>query len=173
MKIGTYYYPEQWPREQWERDFDGMAALGLQIVHMGEFAWFTMEPKEGEFHFDWLNECVEMAAKRKMEVILCTPTAAPPVWLVEKHPDVLPVDDSGRRKRFGGRRHYSPTSPAMKEASRRIVAALAERFGNHAAVIGWQIDNVYMTGLTARTPHAPAASRVWLVATHASNDARN
>ena len=57
MKIGTYYYPEQWPKEQWERDFDNIAKLGLQIVHMGEFAWFEMEPKPGEFHFDWLSHC--------------------------------------------------------------------------------------------------------------------
>src|SRR4051794_5331022 len=84
MKIGTYYYPEQWPREEWERDFDNMAAMGLQVVHMGEFAWFSLEPREGEFRLDWLDECVAMAAKRKMDVILCTPTAAPPSWLVQK-----------------------------------------------------------------------------------------
>ena len=70
MKIGTYYYPEQWPRDQWERDFDNMAALDLQVVHMGEFAWFTMEPRESDIQLDWLNDCVEMAAKRKMSVIL-------------------------------------------------------------------------------------------------------
>ncbi|MDB5323685.1 MAG: Beta-galactosidase [Phycisphaerales bacterium] len=162
MKIGTYYYPEQWPREQWERDFDNMAALGLQIVHVGEFAWFTMEPKEGEFQFDWLSECVEMAAKRRMEVILCTPTASPPIWLVEKYPDVLPVDDAGRRKRFGGRRHYSPTSPAMMDAARRITSALAERFGDHPAVIGWQIDNEYSSDFIDQNPHAAAAFGGWL-----------
>ena len=44
MKIGTYYYPEQWPQEQWERDFDHIEAMGLQIVHMGEFAWHSLEP---------------------------------------------------------------------------------------------------------------------------------
>ena len=100
MKIGTYYYPEQWPRDQWERDFDNMAALGLQLVHMGEFAWFTMEPREGDIQLDWLGDCVEMAAKRKMSVILCTPTAAPPIWLVEK-PLKVPVSTTrlGRRAR--------------------------------------------------------------------------
>ncbi len=123
MKIGTYYYPEQWPAAEWERDFDGIAAMGMQIVHMGEFAWHSLEPREGEFALDWLSQCVELAAKRKLEVILCTPTAAPPIWLVEKHPDVLPLDDNGRRARFGGRRHYSPTSPAMKDAAVRIVTA--------------------------------------------------
>ena len=62
MKIGVYYYPEQWPRSQWQRDFDNIAAMKLQIVHMGEFAWHTMEPKEGQIQLDWLSECVEMAA---------------------------------------------------------------------------------------------------------------
>src|SRR5437868_4284647 len=55
MRIGTYYYPEQWPRDQWERDFDHIASMGLQIVHMGEFAWFTMEPRPGEIQLDWLE----------------------------------------------------------------------------------------------------------------------
>lgn len=143
MKIGTYYYPEQWPREQWKRDFDNIVAMGLQIVHMAEFAWFSMEPKPGEFKFDWLDECLEMAAARKLDVILCTPTAAPPIWLSHDHPDTLPMDKHGTRIRFGGRRHYSPTSPAYREATARIVRAMAERYGNHPSIIGWQLDNEY------------------------------
>jgi beta-galactosidase len=173
MKIGSYYYPEQWPRDQWERDFDNMAALGLQLVHMGEFAWYTLEPREGEFQFDWLGDCVEMAAKRKMGVILCTPTAAPPIWLVERHPDVLPVDDTGRRKRFGGRRHYSPTSPAMRDATRRVVTALADRFGNHPAVVGWQTDNEYSSDFIDQNPHATESFRNWLRTRYGTIEALN
>ena len=171
MKIGTYYYPEQWPREQWERDFDNMAALGLQVVHMGEFAWHSLEPSPGEFKLDWLAECVEMAARRRMEVILCTPTAAPPGWLVRQCPDVLPVDDAGRRKRFGGRRHYSPTSPAMREAAVRIVGALAERFGEHPSVIGWQIDNEYSSDFIDQNRHAVDGFRNWLRERYGTLDA--
>src|SRR5438552_1310899 len=129
MKIGTYYYPEQWPRDQWERDFDNIAAMGLQIVHMGEFAWFSLEPWPGDFQFDWLEQCVELAAKRKLDVILCTPTAAPPIWLSQQHSDVLPVDQHGTAIRHGGRRHYNPTSPSLREATTRIVTALADKFG--------------------------------------------
>ena len=143
MKIGTYYYPEQWPRQQWERDFDHIARMGLQIVHMGEFAWFQMEPDEGKIQLDWLAECAEMARQRKLDVILCTPTAAPPIWLSQKYPETLPVAADGQLQRFGGRRHYNPLSPTMINATRRIVTALADRFADHPSVIGWQIDNEY------------------------------
>lgn len=161
MKIGTYYYPEQWPREQWERDFDNIAQMGLQIVHMGEFAWFSMEPKEGDIQLDWLSNCVEMAAKRKLDVILCTPTAVSPIWLVQKHPEVLLEDEHGTPARVGGRRHYSPTSPALHEATTRIVTALVDRFGHHPAVSGWQIDNEY-SGPFGQNDHTHAAFRQWL-----------
>lgn len=172
MKIGTYYYPEQWPRSQWERDFDNIAAMGLRIVHMGEFAWFTLEPAEGDIRLDWLNECVELAAKRNLDVILCTPTAAPPIWLVQKYPQVLILDRHGERQRFGGRRHYSPTSPAMLEATTRIVGALAERFAGHPSIIGWQIDNEY-SGPFDQNDHAHAAYRQWLQQRYGTLDELN
>ncbi|HEX8523941.1 MAG TPA: beta-galactosidase [Tepidisphaeraceae bacterium] len=172
MKIGTYYYPEQWPGEQWKRDFDHMAEMGMQIVHMGEFAWFTMEPRPGEIQLDWLNECVEMAAARKMSVILCTPTAAPPIWLIEQHPEILPLDDAGRKQRPGGRRHYNPLAPALHDATRRIVTALADRFGNHPSIIGWQIDNEF-SNVFDQSDITHAAFREWLKRKYESIDRLN
>jgi len=165
MKIGAYYYPEQWPQDQWERDFDRMAAIGLQIVHMSEFAWFSLEPHANEFRFEWLDRCVEMARRRHMQVILCTPTAAPPVWLIDEHPEILPRDEHGTPFRFGGRRHYSPTAPAMLEASIRIVTAMAQHFAERENVIGWQIDNELGSprpGKFDQNEHAHVAFRRWL-----------
>jgi beta-galactosidase len=143
MLIGTYYYPEQWPRNQWERDFDHIASMGLQIVHMAEFAWFALEPSVGHFQFDWLDECLDLSSKRNLQVILCTPTAAPPIWLSDTSPDTLPIHASGVRSRFGGRRHYNPLSLKFQEATWKIVTAMADHFGHHKSVIGWQIDNEY------------------------------
>ncbi len=161
MKVGTYYYPEQWPRQQWERDFDHMVAMDLQIVHMGEFAWFTMEPSEGNIQLDWLSECVEMAKARKLDVILCTPTAIPPIWLEEKHPEILSLKADGTIARHGGRRHCAHTAPAYVKAASRIVTALADRFAKDPAVIGWQIDNE-LNGAFSQNDHTHAAFRDWL-----------
>jgi len=81
MTIGVYYYPEAWPENQWARDMANMRKLGMEFVHMGDFAWAFMEPEEGKYQFDWLEKNVALAAQNGMKVILCTPTAAPPVWL--------------------------------------------------------------------------------------------
>lgn len=136
MKIGTYYYPEQWPAEDWERDFDRMVSMGLQIVHLAEFAWGTIEPKRDQFRFDWLDRSLELASRRKLDVILCTPTAVLPVWMIEEQPDVL---FTGHR--FGGRRHANHLHPLVIERSKRVVEEMARRYGDHPSVIGWQIDN--------------------------------
>ena len=146
MKIGTYYYPEQWPRDEWTRDFDHMAAAGMELVHLAEFAWLTLEPEAGRFEFEWLDHCCDLARERGMDILLCTPTAAPPVWLTHDFPEVLPVDAFGRRARHGGRRHYNPLSTDLHEATTRIVTAMAEHFGGREGVIGWQVDNEFGSG---------------------------
>lgn len=172
MKIGTYYYPEQWPKSQWERDFDKIASMGLRIVHMAEFAWMSLEPSPGQYSFDWLDECVEMAAKRNLDVILCTPTAAPPIWLTEQHPEILGRNEHGTPDRHGGRRHYVPTCPAMLEASARITQAMADKWGDHPSVIGWQIDNE-LGGPFDQSDFTHAAFRKWLEAKYGTIEKLN
>jgi len=55
-------------------------------VRVAEFAWSLMEPSEGKFDFAWLARSVEILHKHGIEVILGTPSAAPPPWLSEKYP---------------------------------------------------------------------------------------
>ena len=74
------------------------------MVRVGEFAWAWLEPRAGTFELDWLDEVVDVLAARGLEVILGTPTAAPPAWLVGRHPEILPVREDGRIQPFGHRR---------------------------------------------------------------------
>lgn len=138
---GSYYYPEQWPEEQWDRDLKRMAELGFAFTHFGEFAWAAMEPEEGRYDFSWLDRAVELAARHGLKVILCTPTATPPAWLTEKHPDVLVMNEAGRRLEHGGRQQASWASATYRTYVEKIVTTLAERYGHNPAVWGWQIDN--------------------------------
>lgn len=143
LHFGAAWYPEHWPQERWAEDIRLMREANLSVARLAEFAWSTMEPAEGEFRFDWLEQAIEMLAEAGIVTVLGTPTAAPPAWLVQKYPAVLAVDEQGRRVQFGNRCHYCVNSPQFHQAARRIVRAMAERFGKNPHVIGWQIDNEY------------------------------
>lgn len=140
-RIGVYYYPEAWPTNQWARDIGNIGKLGFEFVHMGEFAWAFMEPEEGKFNFDWLEENVRLCAAKGLKVVLCTPTPTPPVWLVRQYPGVLMVDSKGRRMDHGSREHACWSTETYRKQVAKIVTELAKRFGDNPAVWGWQIDN--------------------------------
>ncbi|MCY1666795.1 beta-galactosidase [Rhizobium sp. SL86] len=141
--LGVCYYPEHWPEEIWADDARRMVETGISVVRIAEFAWSRMETAPGVFDWSWLDRAVETLTSAGLKLVLGTPTAAPPRWLVDLHPEILPVDRNGQPRLFGSRRHYTPASPAFIEATRRIVTAMTERYGHHPAIIGWQVDNEF------------------------------
>jgi beta-galactosidase len=141
LTIGVYYYPEAWPESQWPRDMANIHKLGMEFVHMGEFAWYFMEPEEGKYQFDWLEKNVALAAQNGLKVVLCTPSATPPIWLTRKHPEILMLDAHGRTMDHGSREHADWSSPLYREYVTRIDTELAKKFGNDPRVWAWQIDN--------------------------------
>jgi beta-galactosidase len=141
MRLGVSWYPEQHPVQRWPDDVRRMAEAGLEVVRLGEFAWAVLEPERNRFEWEWLDKAIELAAEAGLKVVLGTPTAAPPIWLCLERPEIMTVGPTGERLPYGGRRFTCPTSAAYREESRRIVTALAERYGGHAAVEAWQLDN--------------------------------
>ncbi len=143
VKLGVCYYPEHWDQSIWVQDAQRMVEAGISVVRIGEFAWSRIEPISGEYQFEWLDEAIETLAKAGLEVVLGTPTATPPKWLVDRFPEILPVDENGVVRGFGSRRHYCFSSPVYRVECKRIVSVLAQRYGNHPAITGWQTDNEY------------------------------
>lgn len=141
MEFGTSWYPEHWPAERWPADLSLMREAGMTVVRVGDFAWSRLEPAEGEYDLEWLASAVDLVAGHGLRCVLATPTAGPPIWLTDGHPDVLAVDADGRRRSHGNRTHASLTSERYRAACIGIAEALAVRFGHHPAVLGWQIDN--------------------------------
>ncbi len=84
--FGVDYYPEHWPEERWPVDARMMAEAGMNVVRLAEFAWSKMEPSDGIYAFEWLDRAIEILAKHEIRVILGTPTASPPPWLVQSSP---------------------------------------------------------------------------------------
>ena len=175
MYLGTCYYPEHWPEERWTEDARRMADLGLERVRIGEFAWSRIEPESGCYDWGWLDRAIETLAERKLGIVLGTPTATPPKWLIDRMPDMLAVDRHGRPRRFGSRRHYCFSHAGYRTECARITTALAERYGDHPAIVAWQTDNEYGCHNTTRSYSDAAADafRIWLADRYDSIDTLN
>lgn len=171
-RIGVSYYPEQWPQAQVKEDFAKMRDLGVNMVRMGEFAWSSLQPAPAEFHFDWLDHAIELAAQNGVAVILGTPTASVPPWLYSLHPDVLSGNEKGPYT-YGGRKGFSLDSPAMRSAASAIITRLAARYGGNPAVVGWQLSNEPGYPMVNYDPNALRAFREWLKAHYGTLDKLN
>lgn len=141
MTMGTCYYPEHWDASLWESDLTRMLEAGISVIRIAEFAWNKMEPEEGHFTWDFFQNFLDLCQEKGMKVILGTPTATPPAWLTEKYPEVLNAREDGVLYRHGGRKHYNYNSPVYQRLAARITEEMAKAYGQHPAVVGWQIDN--------------------------------
>ena len=141
MTVGVCYYPEHWDEALWRDDLTRMRESGVTVVRVAEFAWAIFEPREGEYHFEFFDRFLDLCSGMGMQVIFGTPTATPPAWLTEKYPEVLNASIEGVPYRHGLRRHYNYNAPIYLEKCAAIVTKLAQHYGSHPAIIGWQIDN--------------------------------
>ncbi|MHA6299120.1 beta-galactosidase [Devosia sp. CAU 1758] len=173
--LGVCYYPEHWPETMWETDATRMAEVGIKFVRIGEFAWSRIEPSEGNLQLDWMIRSMDVLGRHGLKVIVGTPTATPPRWMIDKHPDMLAVDAAGRRKGFGSRRHYDFSHLGYRAEAGRITQILADALGDHPALAGWQTDNEYGCHGTTYT-YSPAARdgfRLWLETKYGTIEALN
>ncbi len=143
MKFGVDYYPEHWPRERWEEDARLMREAGMEVVRMAEFSWAKMEPELGVFDFAWLDEAIEVLGKEGIKIVLGTPTATPPIWIIERNPEILPVNLDGTKLGFGGRHHCCQSNSVYRNHIGRFVRTMARHFSGNPHVIGWQTDNEF------------------------------
>ena len=173
--LGTCYYPEHWPEEMWAADARRMADTGLTWVRIGEFAWSRLEPEPGDLRFEWLDRAIETLGSQGLKVVLGTPTATPPRWMIDKHPDMLAVDAEGRPRGFGSRRHYCFSHEGYRQECDRIVRLFAERYARNPHVGAWQTDNEYGCHDTTVSYSEAALKefRIWLKDRYASIYALN
>ena len=171
---GAAYYPELWPEADIARDIAEMKKLGINVVRVGEFAWSKMEPDEGKMDFSFFRRVFDQLHAAGIDVVLCTPTATPPVWLSHGHPERAFVDAEGRVMIHGARQHISYEEPYVRAACLKIVAAQAEALGRHPAVIAWQIDNELKCHVAEDfNPSAIAAWQRWLEKRYGTIEALN
>ncbi|MBR1585326.1 MAG: beta-galactosidase [Clostridia bacterium] len=159
---GGDYNPEQWlhQKEIWKKDMELAQGAGINTLTVGVFSWSALEPREGEYRFEWLDEVMDLLAGHGMKAVLATPSGARPRWMAEKYPEVLRVNGARQRALFGGRHNHCLTSPVYREKVRAINTLLAERYKDHPALGMWHISNEF--GGECHCPLCQQAFRSWL-----------
>ena len=127
---GGDYNPDQWLHQKdiWKKDMELARGAGMNTLSVGIFAWAALEPRENEYHFEWLDEVMDLLAANGMKAVLATPSGARPQWMAEKYPEVLRVNAARQRELFGGRHNHCLTSPVYREKVQKINTMLAERY---------------------------------------------
>ncbi|SDD66014.1 beta-galactosidase [Paenibacillus sp. UNCCL117] len=170
---GADYNPDQWldSPEVLGEDIRLMKLANTNVMAVGIFAWSAIEPEEGVFTFDWLDQTLDRLAAGGIYAWLSTPSGARPAWMSERYPEVLRVGGNRVRNLHGLRHNHCLTSPVYREKVRTINAKLAERYAAHPAVIGWHISNEY--GGECHCPLCQDAFRAWLKRTYKTLDELN
>ncbi|GAA2404627.1 beta-galactosidase [Streptomyces glaucosporus] len=174
LAYGADYNPDQWPREVWDEDVRLMREAGVTVVSLAIFSWARIQPAEDVWDFGWLDEVMDLLHAGGIAVDLATATASPPPWLTAAHPEVLPVTRSGETVWPGARQHWRPTSPVFREYALRLVAALAERYRDHPALVAWHVNNeLGCHNVYDHSDDAARAFRAWLRSRYGTLEALN
>lgn len=168
---GGDYNPEQWPRDIWDEDIRLMQECHYEIATLGVFSWVSLQPEEERFTFEWLDTMLEKLAVAGRVICLATPSAAQPAWMSQRYPDVLRVDEQGKRRHHGWRVSYCPTSPNYRRLATQMARKLAERYHQHPALVAWHVSNEYLAACYCDT--CAAAFREWLKQRYTSLDELN
>ena len=142
---GGDYNPEQWldRPDILEEDLRLMKKAGINSASVGIFSWSVLEPKEREFHFEWLGKIIDRLYENGIYTVLATPSGARPAWLDKKYPEAMRVNRMGQREHHGGRHNHCMSSPVYREKVAVMDRKLAEAFGSHPGVIMYHISNEF------------------------------
>lgn len=173
MLHGADYNPEQWLSRPdiLAQDIEQMKLAHVNCVSVGIFAWAALEPNEGEYHLDWLAQIIEQLYANGIYTVLATPSGAKPTWMAQKYPEIRRVSANRVRDLQGGRHNHCYTSPVYREKVRAMNTQLAERFGQHPAVILWHVSNEIQG--ECHCPLCQAAFRDWLREKYGTLEALN
>jgi beta-galactosidase len=170
---GADYNPDQWLHdpEVLREDIRLMKLAHCNAMSVGIFAWAALEPEEGVYTFDWLDNVLDTFAENGIYAWLATPSGARPAWMSAKYPEVLRVGENRVRNLHGGRHNHCYTSPVYREKVAAMNRRLAERYARHPAVIGWHISNEF--GGACYCSLCEEAFRRWLRNKYGTLDALN
>jgi beta-galactosidase len=174
IAYGGDYNPDQWPEEVWDDDIRLMKQARVNFVSLAIFSWSKIEPREGEWDFDWLDRIITKLGEAGIGVDLGSATATAPMWLYERYPQILPIERDGTVVNPGSRQSWRPTSAVFRRYALEVCRRLAERYGDNPYVIAWHVGNEYgWNNLMDYSEDAHEAFKQWCEAKYRTIDEVN
>lgn len=60
---GGDYNPDQWSPEVWRDEITRMKELGVNAATLPVFSWAHLQPAEDSYHFEWLDQVLNLLAE--------------------------------------------------------------------------------------------------------------
>lgn len=142
--IGSSYYPPFHSPEDWVKDTDHMQRSGLNMIRTAELlaSWDYIEPRRGQPEWDWLDRIFALSAERGIQILLGTGSCNAPIWMIELYPDLQRISREGVAYPTNTVWGWACTNnPGLRSELERYLKLLLERYSQHPALFGWQIDN--------------------------------
>ena len=140
LTLGVDYYPEAWDPSVWSTDAAAMAAAGISMVRVAEFAWHSFQPTEGApYNFTWLDAALDVLVAHGIRAVVGTPTASPPSYMASADPTLQLVDEHGAPIRYGTRQNVNHLHEGYRAATRAIVGAIGTHYAGDARVAAFQV----------------------------------
>jgi beta-galactosidase len=154
MKQSHFYYgadycPEQWDQATILEDVKLMKQAHVNYVSINIFTWALIQDNHENFHFEDLDQVVELLTKNGIMIDMGTGTATPPAWLLKRYPEILPVNAAGNRMHMGSRQQYCPSNLTFKHYVKMLVEAVVKRYADHPGVVMWHVSNEYTCHIDA------------------------
>lgn len=143
---GGDYNPDQWMEQKdtiWKEDMEYARQAGINTLSIGIFSWAVLEPEDGVYNFEWMDEVMDNLAANGIKAVLATPSGARPPWMAEKYPSVLRMTSEGLRQKYGDRHNACYSSPDYERKVTEMNTRLAERYKDHPALMLWHVSNEY------------------------------
>lgn len=148
--FGASYAPyakaEEWPMEEWDRDFANMKELNFNTIRIFA-AWPRIEIEEGVFDYHKQDYAFELAEKHKLKVVLnfgglfgniCG--HYPPTYLREKKCCQMRLNASGQVI-DAGNDPFCPDDPLYREKAFQFMERTVKRYAGRDELLAWMIWN--------------------------------
>ena len=127
--LGVCYYPEHWPRSLLGRGRAAHARTRNRLCAHRRIRLVAHRAAARRISMGLARSRLRRLRRAGLKIVLGTPTATPPKWLMDEHPDIAPIDEEGGRaasaRAATTRSPRKLTSARARASSRRSRSATA------------------------------------------------